>query len=923
MFKNIFIILFIIGLNLGLKAQTYIISSYNNQTITTCSGTFYDSGGPNGGYTSGQSFITTIAPSSSGFSNVVFTSFSVSIGDMLEVFDGSSVTSPLIGIYNNGNSPIGQTIRASLFNPGGKLTFRWTSVGTGSGWAATIGCGVPCQNFNAVLVSSTPQYTTNNGIYYIDICPGDTVKLKSSAVFPYNNFFYHQDTTTTTFSWNFNGGAVVNGQSVTSVFNNVQGYNAYIIAEDTNGCRASQATEVRIRVSTPPVFSGTDVLNDTICQFDSTNLNGVATPTHWEIVPSLSVAGTTYLPDGSGVSYTSSLTFTGFNPGQTIQQASDVLRVFAEIEHSYLGDLNIVVKCPNNSSVTLKSYPGGTSTFLGEPIDNNSQPIPGLGYMYYWQTTGTTTMLNAANTYSHSFTDVQGNFYSNHNYLPPSTAYPATSTASAPYPQVIYSPETPFTNFIGCPLNGAWSITVTDNLAIDNGFIFSWGLDFNPSVMPVAWGYTPVIDSTYWNYGIGDTVNYQALIPGLNTLTYTMQDGAGCVYDTTVDVFVNPSPDIELGNDTSICLNDNIILNSGNTVAGTSFNWSNGGSSSSTSVIINSTQSYSLTATSIEGCVAVDSILVVANPLPQIVISDDTLICIGTQASLSASGGNIYVWSNGSNGANIQVAPSSSTTYGVTVTDSNNCVSDSSTFVTVAPLPSIALSNDTTICENTDVDLWASGGDIYQWSNGVQQATQTVSPVNDKIYTVVVTDNNNCTDSADVQVTILPLPIAKALSDYDTLCRGGTVTLSAQGGMSYRWNNGSTSPSWGDEPNSSTTYHLLAINTENGTSCYDTASVFVYVEHCALYIPSAFSPNGDGLNDKFGPIGIVSNNAFYEFIIFNRWGEVVFKTNDKYQQWDGKRNYIDVPDGVYTYIIKVSEKSIEPYQLTGTVTIIR
>ncbi len=923
MLRAILLFVLFLGLRGVISAQTYLISSYNNQTISTCSGTFYDSGGPNGGYVSGQSYIVTIAPAAAGFTDVSFTSFAVSIGDVLEVFDGASVNSPLIGVYNNGNTPVGQTIRASLFNPGGKLTFRWSSVGQGAGWAANISCGVPCQDFNAVVLSSTPQFTSTNGIYYIDICPGDSVQLTASAVFPFNNFYYHQDTATTTFSWNFNGGAVVNGKSVSAVFNNVQGYNAYIIAEDTNGCRASQATEVRIRVSTPPVFAGTDILNDTICQFDSTQLNGYVSATHWEIIPSLSVAGTTYLPDGSGVSYTSNLVFSGFNAGQTVQQASDVLRIFAEIEHSYLGDLNIVVKCPNNSSVTLKSYPGGTSTYLGEPIDNNSQQIPGLGYMYYWQSNGTTTMLNAVGTYSHSFTDALGNSVYNHNYLPPSTAYPTTSTASPPYPQVIYSPETPFNNFIGCPLNGAWSIIVTDNLAIDNGFIFSWGLDFNPSVMPVSWGYTPVIDTTYWNFGSGDTINYTALYPGIDSLIYTMQDGAGCLYDTTLAVYVNPAPIIDIGNDTAICLNDNILLSSGNTVPATSYLWSNGSTNSNINVTVNSTQTYKLTATTLVGCSNEDSIMVVANPLPQIIMSDDTLICIGTQASLFASGGDIYVWSNGDNSANIQVAPSSSTTYFVTVTDSNTCVYDSSVFVTVAPLPIINISNDTTICENTDVVLWASGGNIYQWSNGSNQSSQTVNPVDDKIYTVVVTDNNNCVDSADVQVTILSLPIARALSDYDTLCRGGIVTLSAQGGMSYLWDSGSRAPSWGDEPTASKTYKLLAINSQNGTNCYDTASVFVYVEHCALYIPSAFTPNGDGLNDKFGPLGIVSDNAFYEFIIYDRWGTVVFKSNDKYAQWDGTKDHIDLPSGVYTYIIRVSEKSIDPYQITGTVTLLR
>ncbi len=913
---------------LKLDAQTYLISTYNNQTISSCSGNFYDSGGPSGGYGTGESYVVTFAPATSGsYTNMTFSSFSVGIGDMLEVFDGPNVSSTLIGVFNNGNSPVGVAIRASLFNFSGKLTFRWTSVHTGAGWAAAVSCGLPCQDFNSLITSSTPPFVLDSGRYLIDICPGDTVTLHASANFPYNNFYYHQDTSTTSFSWNFNGQNVINGQNITAVFNNTQGYNAFIVAIDTNGCRAQQTTEVRIRVSTPPVFAGTDIPRDTVCQYDSTLLQGKVETTHWQIVPSLSVAGVTYLPDGSGVSYTSNLTFSGFNPGQTIQQVSDITRIFMDIEHSYLGDLNIVIKCPNNSSITLKSFPGGTNTFLGEPIDNNSQPIPGLGYMYYWAPSGTTTMLNAAGSYFYSYTDVNGNSYTDHPYLPPSPGYPPTSTAtttSGVLPTLTYLPETPFTNLVGCPLNGIWKIIVTDNLNIDNGFIFSWGLDFNPSVMPVSWGYTPVVDTTYWtSAGMGDTTYYKALNAGLQNVVYNMVDGAGCHYDTTISLLVNPVPPINLGNDTSVCIHNAITINSGNSLQGVSFNWNTGSADSSITVQVDSTERYYLTATSPLGCINDDSILVSAVPLPNIVISDDTLICIGTQASLFASGGNVYLWSTGSTNNSIQVSPISSQRFSVTVTDTNLCVSDSSTYVTVAPLPTVALNNDTTICENTSLHLWASGGQQYHWSNGVNQATQLVSPVVNQTYTVVVEDHNRCVDSAQVEVSILQLPIAQVFSNYDTLCRGGMANLRAEGGMTYQWSNGVKSQSINVQPLETKRYVVNAINTENGTHCYDTASYRIVVEHCVLYTPSAFTPNGDGLNDTFGPLGLVSNTATFEFIIFDRSGSVVFKTSDRFAQWDGKVKGQIAPDGVYSYVIRVSEPSIKPYQVTGTVTLYR
>ena len=922
MIKHLLIFLISFAVISFADAQTYLISSYNNQTITTCSGTFYDSGGASSGYIAGQSYVVTFKPTTN-FSNITFTSFSVAIGDMLEVFDGADVNATLIGIFNNGNSPVGQTIRATFLGSQGKLTFRWTSVGAGTGWAANVSCGIPCQSFSTAITSSTPPFTLDSGIYYIDICPGDTVSLHASATFPLNNYYYHQDTSTTSFSWNFGGATTVSGQNVTANFNNVQGYNVYILAEDTIGCSANQTTEVRIRVSTPPIFSGTNLAPDPICQFDSTLLMGFVTPTHWEIIPSLSVAGTTYLPDGSGVSYTSTLVFTGFATGQTLQQASDILQIFAEIEHSYLGDLNIALTCPNNSSITLKSYPGGTSTFLGEPIDGNAQPVPGLGYMYHWKSTGTTTMLAAANTYSYSFTDVLGNSYTNHNYIPPSTVYPPTSTATGALPIVQYLPETPFTNLLGCPLNGAWSITVTDNLAIDNGFIFSWGIDFDPSILPVSWGYTPTVDSTHWNVGIGDTTYYAIPNAGPQTATYTMIDNAGCIYDTTLNITVLPSPIINLGNDTNICKTDSITLNSGSTLATANLLWSNGGNTNSINVAPDSTSLFTLIATSPQGCSNYDTVEVAVHPLPVIIMSDDTLICIGTQADLQASGGNIYQWSNGGTTPTTTVSPIITTTYFVTVTDSHNCVSDSSIEVFVAKLPIITISNDTVICDGSSANIWAKGGVLYNWDNGINTSAQSVQPTSTQDYTVVVEDTNTCIDSSVVNVDILDIPEAKIISDFDTLCRGGTVSLTAKGGMKYIWQNGSKSSSQTYTPQKPIRFYVKAINEKSGTECFDTTSYYIYVENCAVYVPTAFTPNGDGLNDFFGAKGIVSNNANFQMMIYNRYGRVVFQTTDLYDHWDGFNNGQPAMEGVYTWLIIVHEATIKPYEIVGTVSLLR
>lgn len=169
---------------------------------------------------------------------------------------------------------------------------------------------------------------------------------------------------------------------------------------------------------------------------------------------------TTFLPDGNGASYTTSLFVDGYAAGQTIISPYDIISLCVDMEHSYLGDLNISIECPNGQSIVLKPYPGGGGTFMGEPIDNDSDLNPGIGYDYCWTPNPEFgTMLEMADT-------VQT--------LPPGS----------------YAPEESFANLIGCPLNGFWTITITDNLSVDNGYVFNWGLNLlhDPSCYTTAYG---------------------------------------------------------------------------------------------------------------------------------------------------------------------------------------------------------------------------------------------------------------------------------------------------------------------------------------------------------------------------------------------------------------------------------------------------
>ncbi|RYM32521.1 T9SS type A sorting domain-containing protein [Brumimicrobium glaciale] len=180
----------------------------------------------------------------------------------------------------------------------------------------------------------------------------------------------------------------------------------------------------------------------------------------------------TFLPDGNGNQYTSDLTVTGF-PGVQITSAADLESVCMNIEHSFLGDLEIGLKCPNGTIIPLvNSYSaggffsggfGGGGMYLGDPIDLSNSG-PGIGWDYCFS--------SVFNTFGDMATD----------YL--TNPIPTTLTqGNSVNPNGVYLPETSFSNFIGCPLNGDWTIIVQDNWGGDDGYLFGWGFDLNPTLL--------------------------------------------------------------------------------------------------------------------------------------------------------------------------------------------------------------------------------------------------------------------------------------------------------------------------------------------------------------------------------------------------------------------------------------------------------
>jgi len=382
---------------------------------------------------------------------------------------------------------------------------------------------------------------------FVDVCLGDSILFVATPDF-YNSLEntgtgYSQDVDVNIdFEWTINNVSYPNNDSVLFLVSVANGYLVDLIITDQNG--ENSEIKSKIRVGMPPNFSGIHVVNEPVCSGDSTQIVGGASGEGTSFtIPGGSfayyysqyVTGLTFLPDGSGAQYNTPITIVGFPQGSTITNDQDLNQVCITMEHSYSGDLEIWLQCPNGTTVPLvNSYgagaiPGGTSgggTYLGDPIDDFGGGGPGEGWEYCFS-----SVLNDVGPMTQNW----GNTTPALNF---GNGNPSVD------PAYIYEPESSFAGFAGCPFNGEWTLFVQDNLSIDDGYIFGWGLDFYTSSIGVS-DYQNTLDSAWWsaNATIIDNIGDSAIIvvPETNNDSYTFNvvDDFGCSYDTTITVSFN------------------------------------------------------------------------------------------------------------------------------------------------------------------------------------------------------------------------------------------------------------------------------------------------------------------------------------------------------------------------------------------------
>lgn len=296
--------------------------------------------------------------------------------------------------------------------------------------------------------------------------------------------------------------------------------------------------------------------------------------------------------------------------------------------------------------------------------------------------------------------------------------------------------------------------------------------------------------------------------------------------------------------------------------------------------------------------------------------------CIGGTSYLFASGGILFEWTGPNGFYSTEQRPQISNLsfrdtgwYTVKVTNVAGCADYASVFLPVAEAPIATMAQtDISICEGDSIQLQAGGSTRYLWSPATGLSNDTIAnplakPQHTTVYTVSVFNKHNCADTASVRVTVWKKP--KAYAGPDKFVRKGKSVQLESGisgsNVSYSW----WPPDYLDNPQllqpkaAPTTAMVYTLTVTSNTGC-GTSTDEVKVEVIdKLFIPTAFTPNNDGLNDRWEIITIEEYpNAMVE--VFNRYGQRVYKSSGKnYVPWDGTFQGKPALPGVYVYVINL------------------
>ncbi|MBO9199623.1 MULTISPECIES: T9SS type B sorting domain-containing protein [Niastella] len=459
------------------------------------------------------------------------------------------------------------------------------------------------------------------------------------------------------------------------------------------------------------------------------------------------------------------------------------------------------------------------------------------------------------------------------------------------------------------------------------------------------------VNSWDWNFddGTGNdfslqpspTYTYQSM--GIKNVRLIATNTKGCRDTTYKNISIVDKPPLSLAfRDTLICIPDALQLQAmGNGV----FSWTPGtaivnGNTATPTVNPATTTTYTVQLDD-NGCLNRDSVQVRVVDHVTLLVMNDTTICQGDTAHLHVqSDGLRYNWTPANQVLNATVANPDvvtrvNTIYQVTASI-GSCIATEQVQVITVPYPVAIAGSDTTICFDTRAQLQGNTeANRWVWLPSPTLSNRNVldpvaSPKEATAYVLSVYDNKGCPKPGFDTIVVSVLPDIKPFAGKDTaVVVNQLLQLQASGGKTYQWvpainlsNPTIANPTaMYAAPSAGIIYKVLVYNE---AGCVDSAYIKVKVFQTVptVFVPNAFTPNGDGKNDLLRPIAVGIAHIDY-FEVFNRWGQLVFRTSTNEHGWDGTIAGKLQPSGTYVWMVKAVDYTGAPYVQRGTLVLVR
>lgn len=484
---------------------------------------------------------------------------------------------------------------------------------------------------------------------------------------------------------------------------------------------------------------------------------------------------------------------------------------------------------------------------------------------------------------------------------------------------LLNSPGTNFNFVLTCTGQTAAKLgEITGANAICNGTTNTYyarrdGANIQPvqySIVPAGPGMLTLSDSSV-------SVNFTS--PGRYVLYASMVSACKILKDSLViDVYASPGV-LNLGPDISLCIHNNMLLNARSGYS--NYRWQDG--STDSVFMVTGPGKYYVDVSSVCGDAYTDTVYVTQEIVPFIPVDDRTK-CNADTVHLGGPGGFYnYRWveqgaSLVSTIQNPVLDPLSTATYFLSAEKRPGCLIFDTVTVTVLNSPLINLGRDTGFCRAADVILNAGNNyAVYTWSTGANSNTISVNKAG--IYWASAVHSNGCIARDTVQVIEYPLPLV-SLGNDTLLCKNVPRTLSTTNSfISYLWQDGAAVSQ----------YHVTgpgnySVKVTDKNGCTGRASIKLTLSDCikGMFMPQAFTPDNNGLNDRIKPI-IYGDIKVYHFLIVNRYGEKVFETTDPKSYWDGNYKGKKQQEGTYVWKCMYQIGNMRKQDETGTFILLR